>query len=98
MLLLSSIGSWITLKELKRRRRKRKCRKEKRRMRSHHNSDDDSSDDSADRRHKRRSRKAYSHSDYEVSALDDSRVGRARSSLRRTSGNIAMKRTSFYSR
>ncbi|KAL2242405.1 UNVERIFIED_CONTAM: hypothetical protein Sindi_0358500 [Sesamum indicum] len=29
MLLLSSMGSWITLKELERRRRKRKSRKEK---------------------------------------------------------------------
>ncbi|KAL2242406.1 UNVERIFIED_CONTAM: hypothetical protein Sindi_0358600 [Sesamum indicum] len=46
------MGSWITLKELKRKRRKRKSRKEKRRRRSHHHSDDDSSDDSADLRHK----------------------------------------------
>ncbi|KAL2253989.1 UNVERIFIED_CONTAM: hypothetical protein Sindi_0193600 [Sesamum indicum] len=44
MLLLSSMGSWITLKELKCRRRKRKCRKEKRRRRSHHHSNDDSAD------------------------------------------------------
>ncbi|KAL2242567.1 UNVERIFIED_CONTAM: hypothetical protein Sindi_0374700 [Sesamum indicum] len=100
MLLLSSMGSWITLKgpfELKRRRRKRKSRKEKRRKKSHHHADDDSFDDSADLRHKGRSRKAYSDFDSDVSTSDDSRVVGARSGLRRTAGNIAMKRISFYS-
>ncbi|KAL2242473.1 UNVERIFIED_CONTAM: hypothetical protein Sindi_0365300, partial [Sesamum indicum] len=57
-------------------RRKRKSRKEKRRRRSHHHLDDDSFDDSADLWHKRRSRKAYSDSDYDVIVSDDSRVGR----------------------
>ncbi|KAL2238615.1 UNVERIFIED_CONTAM: hypothetical protein Sindi_1053200 [Sesamum indicum] len=78
MLLLSSVGSWINLKELKRRRRKRKSRKEKRRRKSHHHSYDDSSDDSADLRYKRRSRKTYSNSDFDISALYDSRVGRGK--------------------
>ncbi|KAL2249810.1 UNVERIFIED_CONTAM: hypothetical protein Sindi_2454700 [Sesamum indicum] len=97
MLLFSSKGSWITLKELKRRQRKRKTRKAKRKRRSHHHSDDDSSDDTADLRHKWRSRKAYSDSDSNVSTLDDSRVVGTRSGLRRRARNIAMKRTSFYS-
>ncbi|KAL2242472.1 UNVERIFIED_CONTAM: hypothetical protein Sindi_0365200 [Sesamum indicum] len=66
------MGSWIILKELKRRRRKRKSRKEKRRRRSHHHLEDDY----ADLWHKRRSMKAYSDSDSDVSVLDDSRVGR----------------------
>ncbi|KAK6159885.1 hypothetical protein DH2020_003266 [Rehmannia glutinosa] len=39
-------------------------------------SEDDSSDDSAEQRHKRRSRRAYSVSDSDVSGSDDSRVGR----------------------
>ncbi|KAL2234364.1 UNVERIFIED_CONTAM: hypothetical protein Sindi_1168600, partial [Sesamum indicum] len=78
--------------ELKRRRRKRKSRKEKRR-RSHHHSDDDS----ADLLHKRRSRKAYSDYDSDVSASDDSRMGRGKKRFEKKSGNIAMKRTSFYS-
>ncbi|KAL2245375.1 UNVERIFIED_CONTAM: hypothetical protein Sindi_2805700 [Sesamum indicum] len=78
MLLLSIMDSWISLKELKLRRRKRKSRKEKRRRRSHHHSNDDSSDDSADLRHKKRSRKAYSDSDFDVSVSNDSRVGRGK--------------------
>ncbi|KAL2250272.1 UNVERIFIED_CONTAM: hypothetical protein Sindi_2149500 [Sesamum indicum] len=94
MLLLSSTGSWITLK---RRRRKRKSRKEKRRRMSHHHSNDDSSDDFADLGHKRRSRKAYSDSDLDVSASDDSRVGRGKKRSEKKSRNVAMKRTSFYS-
>ncbi|XP_020553725.1 uncharacterized protein LOC110012930 [Sesamum indicum] len=57
---------------------------------------DDSSDDFANLRHKRRSRKAYSGSDSDVSASDDSRVGRGKKGLRRRAGNIAMNRTSFY--
>ncbi|KAL2233303.1 UNVERIFIED_CONTAM: hypothetical protein Sindi_1510300 [Sesamum indicum] len=65
------MGSWITLKELKRRRRMRKTREEKRKRRSHHHSGDDSSDDSADLWHKRRSRKAYSYSDSNVSASNN---------------------------
>ncbi|KAL2242566.1 UNVERIFIED_CONTAM: hypothetical protein Sindi_0374600 [Sesamum indicum] len=97
MLRLSSMSSWITLKELKRRKRKRKSRKEKRRRRSHRHSDDDYSDDSTDLRHKGRSRKTYSNSDSEVNTSDYSRVVGARSGLRRTAGNITMKRTSFYS-
>ncbi|KAL2249808.1 UNVERIFIED_CONTAM: hypothetical protein Sindi_2454500, partial [Sesamum indicum] len=74
MLPLSTMGSWITLKELERRRRNRKSRNEKRRRRSHHHSDDYSSDDSDDLRHKGRSRKVYLDSDSDVSTSDDSRV------------------------
>ncbi|KAL2225611.1 UNVERIFIED_CONTAM: hypothetical protein Sindi_3019600, partial [Sesamum indicum] len=50
----------------------KKEEEEKRRGRSHHHSDDDS----ADLRHKRRNRKAYSNSNSDVSASNDSRVVR----------------------
>uniref|UniRef100_A0A2C9WLQ8 CCHC-type domain-containing protein n=5 Tax=Manihot esculenta TaxID=3983 RepID=A0A2C9WLQ8_MANES len=61
-----------------RRRHKRKSRKDKRRGRSHRYSDDSESDASDDsgKRHRRKSRKPASRSDSDLSASDDSRVGR----------------------